>query len=148
MISIVVPARNEEDKIGDLLESIRKNDFDDYEVIVVDGDSSDRTVEIAESYGARTIQGPLKGTAAARNKGWKEARGDYIYFLDADSKLPEDALKKISREIEKSSPGLIRPELEIISSSFVGNIVREENRMDFEDSFVGRVIEKVMSVLI
>lgn len=148
MISIVVPARNEEDKIGELLSSIENNNFTEYEVIVVDGNSRDRTVEVAESYGARVISGPLRGTAAARNVGWKEAKHDYVYFLDADSELPENALEEVSKTIRASSPDLIRASISIEADSFVAKIVKEENSMNFEDTYVGRLIEKVISLLI
>lgn len=94
MISIVIPARNEEDNIGRLFESLEDNDFDDYEVIVVDGDSDDGTREVARKNGARVIKGPGKGLAAAQNLGWRNAKGDIIWFIDADCELEKDSLKK------------------------------------------------------
>jgi glycosyltransferase involved in cell wall biosynthesis len=69
LISVVVPARNEEDHITRLLKSVNKSERDDYEIVVVDGGSTDETREIAWEHGARVIEGPQKGTAVARNVG-------------------------------------------------------------------------------
>lgn len=93
MISIVIPARNEEENIEKLLNSVEDNSYRDYEVIVVDGDSEDRTPEIAEEYGAKVIEGPGKGLAAAQNIGWRKAEGEIIWFIDADCVLEEESLQ-------------------------------------------------------
>ena len=71
-----------------LLESIRKQSFSDYEIIVADAGSKDRTVEVAKQYGCKIIPGgtPAKG----RNEGAKIAKGDLLLFLDADVILLQD----------------------------------------------------------
>jgi len=102
MISVVIPARNEEENIEELLRSIEKNSYDDYEVIVVDGDSEDRTPEIADEYGARVIDGPGEGLAAAQNIGWRNAEGDIIWFVDADCKLEKDSLEKVGKFFDEN----------------------------------------------
>lgn len=103
-ISIVIPARNEEENIRELLESIESNDYSDYEVIVVDGDSEDRTPEIARNYGADVLKGPGEGLAAAQNLGWKESDGEAVWFIDADCKLEPDSIRKAA-EFFKENPG-------------------------------------------
>jgi glycosyltransferase involved in cell wall biosynthesis len=84
MISVVVPALNEEEWIVSCLESLTSQSYDDYELIVVDGGSSDRTVELAEQYADRVIvyKGPV---GAARNLGARGSRGEILAFMDADT---------------------------------------------------------------
>jgi len=83
MLSIIIPTLNEENYLPLLLESIKKQDFNDYEIIVADADSKDKTVEIARKYGCQIAIGgsPAKG----RNKGAEIAKGGTFLFLDADN---------------------------------------------------------------
>lgn len=147
MISIVIPARNEEENISELLESIEEDDFEDYEIIVVDGDSSDRTVEVAKEYGAKVIEGPLQGTSAARNKGWKASEGDIIYFLDADSVLPNGTLEKIETKFEDSSVEIINTSLTRVAETPVNYTIDIENNTGINDLLLGKVILKVINIL-
>ncbi len=100
MISIIVPAFNEEREIPFLLESIKEQSFKkDYEIIVADNNSSDRTVEVAKKYGCRISPGG--SPAKARNKGALEAKGNLFLFVDADTVLPYDFLENSVGEFEK-----------------------------------------------
>lgn len=102
MISIVIPARNEEENIERLIESIQNNEFEDFEIIVVDGDSEDRTREIAREYGADVIEGLGKGLAAAQNLGWRNASGEIVWFIDADCELESDSLRQAAEFFEEN----------------------------------------------
>lgn len=105
MLSIVIPTLNEEKYLPLLLEEIKKQDFDDYEVIVADAGSTDGTVEIAESFGCRVVPGGLP--AKGRNEGAKAAKGDIILFTDADNiYLPENFLKDLIGEFEERNLGV------------------------------------------
>ena len=99
MLSIVIPTLNEEKYLPQLLKSIEKQNFKDYEIIVADAHSKDKTVKIAKSFGCKIVRGglPSKG----RNEGAKIAKGDLILFLDADVILPKNALLKIIKEFEE-----------------------------------------------
>ena len=93
MLSIVIPTFNEEKYLPILLASIKNQDFKDYEIIVADNNSSDRTVEIAKSYGCQIVRG---GTLCeGRNRGAEAARGELILFMDADTALSNDGLEKM-----------------------------------------------------
>lgn len=85
--SIIVPAYNVAATIADTLRSLLAQSFADFEIIVVDDGSSDRTVPVVRSFGDRRIrlvQQPNRGLAGARNTGISHATGDYIGFCDSD----------------------------------------------------------------
>lgn len=87
MLSIVIPTYNEEDFLPRLLESLRRQTAEGFEVVVADAASTDRTREIAASFGCRVVDGGLP--SAGRNAGAAAAEGDVLLFLDADVELPD-----------------------------------------------------------
>lgn len=87
MLSIVIPTYNEEKYLPFLLRSITAQTSRDYEIIVADNRSKDRTREIALAAGARVVDGGMP--AAGRNAGAAAAKGDVLLFLDADVILPD-----------------------------------------------------------
>jgi glycosyltransferase involved in cell wall biosynthesis len=99
MISVVIPTYNEERNIERCLKALSEQTIprEDYEIIVVDGQSSDRTVEIAERYADRVIQQESKGVGGARNDGVRAARGDVIVTTDADC-VPYEEWLEVVRE--------------------------------------------------
>jgi glycosyltransferase involved in cell wall biosynthesis len=97
-VSIIIPALNEEKTLPRLLESIKVQDFDDYEIILADAHSTDKTREIAQSYGCRVIDGGLP--AAGRNAGAAVANGDFLYFIDADVILPPGFVRNVYEEMQ------------------------------------------------
>lgn len=99
LLSIVIPTLNEEKYLPGLLESIKGQNFKDYEIIVADAGSEDRTVEIARSFGCRVVKGGR--LPRGRNKGAEVAKGDFILFLDADSRLEKDSLNELLKEFKR-----------------------------------------------
>lgn len=95
MISVVIPAYNEEKALPTTLARVFAQ-YGEYEVIVVDGGSADRTREIAAAETrVRTITAP-KGRASQMNAGARQARGEWLLFLHADTLLPDGALATIT----------------------------------------------------
>ncbi len=85
MISVIIPCYNAEPFLAEAIESVLKQTRPVGEILVVDDCSTDRSAEIARSYGARVISMDCnRGHAAARNAGVEAARGDLIAWLDAD----------------------------------------------------------------
>jgi glycosyltransferase involved in cell wall biosynthesis len=97
--SVIIPAFNEEKSLPQTLESLKKAmsavDFSG-EAIVTDNNSTDKTREVAEKLGARVVFEPVNQIARSRNRGAREAKGEYLIFLDADTTI---------------SPGLLRTAL-------------------------------------
>ena len=99
IFSIIIPTKNEEKYLSKLLKSIRKQTFKDYEIIVADNRSKDKTKAIAKKYGCKIVSGGLPGRA--RNRGAKTAQGEMLLFLDSDTELrTEDFLKKAVKEFK------------------------------------------------
>jgi len=93
-ISVVIPAYNEEKYIGRTLESVKNLELEKntLEILVINGGSTDRTAEIAKSYGARVKDEPHKGIGFARQHGMLHATGDIILYTDADTIVAKDWL--------------------------------------------------------
>jgi len=100
MLSIIIPTLNEEKYLPLLLCSIKKQEFRDYEIIVADADSSDKTRAIAQSFGCKIIKGGIP--ARGRNEGAKIAKGNKFLFFDADNiYLPKNFFQILLNEFEK-----------------------------------------------
>lgn len=101
MISVVIPAYNEQKFIGKCLQSLQKQDYSDgYEIIVVDNGSQDGTSEIARNLGARIVHCPRKGVSYARQAGAEAAQGQIIVQADADTIYPVWWLTRIKKQFD------------------------------------------------
>jgi hypothetical protein len=116
MLSIVIPAYNEERAIGAVLERMRavgpalqEAGFTDWEVIVVDDGSRDRTAEIVSAYPeVRLIRHPVnRGYGAALKTGFAHARGEWLAFLDADATYPPESLPDLYRAARASGADMV-----------------------------------------
>ena len=97
MVSIVVPVYNTENSLARCLESIARQAYKDFECIVVDDGSNDKSLFIAREYESkdsrfRIFHKENGGVSSARNYGIERVRGEYLYFVDSDDELYEDAL--------------------------------------------------------
>lgn len=95
-VTVVIPVFNGEKYISDCIETVLKQSFTDYEIVIVDDGSSDQSLNIARSYKddrIRIIQQENRGLAGARNTGIAHARGEYVALLDADDLWDKDKLK-------------------------------------------------------
>jgi len=95
-ISVIIPAYNAEDTIQETIDSVLKQTFTDFELIVVNDGSQDSTLETVSSISdsrIRVFSYSNAGVSAARNRGISEARGEYISFIDADDLWTPDKLE-------------------------------------------------------
>ena len=107
--SIIIPAYNSSSFIRKALDSIKKQVFKDYEIIVVCDSCTDNTEEIAKEYGARTFTVENHCDGPTRNKGIEEALGDYVLFMDDDDWwMHEYVLTELDRKLrDEKEPDIL-----------------------------------------
>jgi glycosyltransferase involved in cell wall biosynthesis len=112
MISIVIPAFNEERYLPRTLKYLQRQTYLEFEIIVADGDSIDSTRRVAENHGVILVAGgrPAEG----RNAGARRAKGEYLLFLDADVRVEPTFLTQLMEKITQNhldvASGFIIPE--------------------------------------
>ena len=95
-VSVIIPTLNEEKHIGALLESLKNQTYEgDYEIIVSDGNSEDKTREIAKKYTDKVIIEKIRSAAAERQAGAKQAEGDILLFVDGDCLADKNWIKEL-----------------------------------------------------
>ncbi len=99
-ISVIIPAFNEAGCIGDTIQHLLSAEGGEpYEVIVSDGGSTDATLDIASKLGASALISPVKGRAGQMNHGVRQASGDVLYFVHADTRPPKGFPRIITEAI-------------------------------------------------
>ncbi|MBW2988924.1 glycosyltransferase [Candidatus Woesearchaeota archaeon] len=140
MLSIIIPTYNEGKYLGKLLDSIKMQNIKDYEIIIADNNSKDKTRDIARRFRCRIVKGGNK-PGIGRNRGAKSAKGSLLLFLDADCCLEEGFIKGILDEFKKKKLGaagcLLRP---------MSNRLEDKAYFKIFNGFV-KVSEKVSPVL-
>lgn len=112
-ISIIIPVYNVEDYLEDCLTSILQQDFEDYEIICINDAATDDSEKILEKYAKQYNQIRIithlenQGLSAARNTGLKEARGKYIWFIDADDLITPHSFAEIYNIAEEKRTDII-----------------------------------------
>ena len=108
-ISIITPVFNVEKCISKTIKSIINQTYNDFELILVDDGSLDKSIEIAEQLletsevNYKIISQKNSGVSSARNRGIDESCGEYIFFLDSDDYIDENFLYEMSKKIEETS---------------------------------------------
>ncbi len=134
-ITVIIPCLNEEQGIEQVLR--RMPEFVD-EVIVVDNGSTDRTSEVARSYGARVIREEVRGYGRSYKKGFAYATGDLIVTLDGDHSYPVDAISYLLE-------AFLHLEVDFLNASRFP--VRDPKAMSFKHKVGNLILSLVMSVL-
>ncbi|MDE6277609.1 MAG: glycosyltransferase family 2 protein [Muribaculaceae bacterium] len=111
-VSVIIPAYNAGRYVEEAIRSVQAQDFEDYELVLVDDGSTDDTGAIFDRAAAgdrrvRVIRRPNGGHSEARNRGLDEARGRWIYFIDADDVMAPHALSTLVGEAERTGAQLV-----------------------------------------
>ncbi len=131
-LSIIIPTFNEEKYLPKLLESIRMQNFSNYEVIVADAGSEDGTRNIALDYGCKLVEGGLP--SVGRNNGAEVAQGEFLLFLDSDVILTEGYIKSALDEFEEYDLGIAITQIAPLSDSTFDKLSH-----DFANFFMRKV---------
>ena len=121
LVSVIMPAYNSEKYIGKSIESVLAQDYEKFELIIVDDGSKDGTKSIVEQYAKNDIRIKLleqanQGVSAARNKGLDTATGEYVAFLDSDDLWDADNLSVMVQAAECTKSGLVCASMDIINA--------------------------------
>ena len=111
-ISVIIPVRNARAHLSDCLEHLSNSQTLAFECIVVDDGSTDDSAAVAGNYGVITICSERRGPAAARNLGAEAARGDILFFLDADVRVHVDTIGRVLWNFESD------PQLDAVIGSY------------------------------
>jgi glycosyltransferase involved in cell wall biosynthesis len=113
MISVIIAAYNEEAFIGRCLESIKNQTFKDFEILVIDGNSKDKTVEIVRRYTDKIFYSNKGSPGPARNVGVNNCSGDIVAFTDADTVVDSHWLERMDLAFKDPKVvgvgGILRP---------------------------------------
>ncbi|MBR2191603.1 MAG: glycosyltransferase family 2 protein, partial [Eubacterium sp.] len=139
--SIIIPAYNSEEFISETLDSAVAQTIDDFEIICINDGSKDSTIDILREYEQENdnvivIDKENEGVAAARNDGIKIAKGEFLYFLDADDLLESTALEHMYEKAKKYKADLVIAQYDIFDES------RTYMIKDLEDTVLKPTIDK------
>lgn len=144
-VSVIIPTYNAGQYIKDAIKSALNQTYKNIEIIVVDDGSIDDTGEVVKNYEIKYLRKANGGPASARNVGIKEARGEYIAFLDADDLwLPEKLQEQIDFAANNKSMGLVHSDVITKYSNGETKIKRKGKdnycRNEFYNLFMGNFI--------
>lgn len=122
-VSVIIPAYNEEQYLPRLLRALKKQSYTDFEVIIADANSEDRTRELAESFGAAVVEGGLPGVG--RNRGAAAAKGDFYFFFDSDVIIPSTFIENGVAEIKEKSIQLAGCEAKPLSTRLIDKVLHK-----------------------
>ncbi len=128
LVSIIIPARNEEDTVGNCLDTLVEQSYENIEIIVVDDNSTDETYNIAKQYKrvnvikGEKLKSGWKGKNWACYQGYKHSKGDYLLFIDADVRLGKDVVTNAVYHLESSNISLLSIFPILTSRTFFGQI--------------------------
>lgn len=103
MISVLIISKNDGDVIGDCIKSVK--DLAD-EVIVVDGGSQDKTIEISEKFGAKVVKNAFRNFADQRNLALSLAKNEWIFYIDSDERATPEFIESIKIKIESADDNI------------------------------------------
>ncbi len=123
LVSVIVPAYNEEKAIGKTIESLLRLSYPNKEIIIVDDGSSDRTLEVAKSHAKgdlmKVIAKPNGGKWDALNAGIRQAKGEFVVCIDADTLLDQNAIQHLVKHFRDPKIGAVAGNVKVGNRSGV-----------------------------
>lgn len=149
-VSIIIPMYNTEKYVGECLESILNQTFQDYEVIVVDDCSTDDSIKVVESFKDKfngrlqviKLKKNYNSPAYPRNKGLKLAKGDYIFFVDSDDLILDTALEDLIKIADSTQADVLHAN-QFISS---GEEIDLSSEIQFETWEKSKPVKKISPI--
>lgn len=138
LISVIIPAYNAEEFLEECLESVRRQTFGNFEAIIVDDCSHDRTTEIARHFVKKDGRFHLlslpdnKGLSGARNAGIKIASGEYLFFLDSDDCIYPQSLELMVKTLIEEEARICRTSFKR-GTAFVPQFYPDINKVTFDN---------------
>lgn len=148
MISVIIPCFNSEEYIARAIESVLNQTFRGYEIILVNNNSTDNTINILHEYSQknpeiiRVFQEYKKGAPAARNKGLSQANGEWIQFLDADDELLPSKLSDQIAVADNSKADIIIGNCYLYKTS-KGKTEKKLRDIETNDVWKGLILSKL-----
>lgn len=131
-VSIILPVYNVDKYLSECLESAINQTLDSIEIIAVNDGSTDSSLEILEQYrdkhGIKIINQENKGLSEARNTGLREAKGEYVYFLDSDDYIDLDSMRYCYEKCKKN-------ELDIINFDAISFKDNKNSQIDLDEDY-------------
>ena len=161
LISVMIPAYNAEKYIGECLESLKNQTYENIEVVIVNDGSKDQTQSICEKYVSednrfRLINQENGGEGAARNRGLQESKGKYLCFVDADDHVYPEFVENMHKMQQEYQAGMVicgftelKGDQVINETSGEIEVMNQEDAMEKllrEDSFKGYVWNKMFDM--
>lgn len=146
-ISVIIVCYNGEKYIEECIEKLKKQTYNNYEIVFIDDGSTDKTEELCKKYNKviKYYKVDHKGIAHARNFGIEKSTGDYFMFVDVDDYIDDDTLEILSKET-KETPDIIKYGYKLVNKS--GKMLEEfkdekENSLTGEELFKKLCLKKV-----
>ena len=113
LLSIILPIYNVKNYLERCYESIILQNYDDFEILLVDDGSNDGSSDLCDLLSmkdsrVKVIHKENGGLSAARNEGLKYAQGEYIYWIDSDDWIVKNSLKIIVEKLKKNNPDILK----------------------------------------
>lgn len=134
LVSVIIPNYNQERYVGETIESVLSQTYRNFELIIVDDGSTDKSLEILREYEKKDdrviiLTQENMNASVARNKGIEHSKGDYFYFMDSDDTMYPDGLEALVKAAEKYDADLVIGNMD----EFVDNHKTVERDIFFEE---------------
>ncbi|MEE1115221.1 MAG: glycosyltransferase [Eubacterium sp.] len=146
MVSLIIPVYNAGDKLMQMLECVGRQTEKDLEILIIDDGSTDDSGDVCDNAarkirGVRVFHQENKGVSAARNEGMRQAKGDYIAFVDADDRIPDNYIRSMRETLEKENADAV-----VTAVAYIENGVRTQIYSPERGVFTGtQILNRMLS---